>query len=78
MKDFESRNYAVIVGTLQARGTFYILRKSDQTTTLRYTGSEGVEDYESFRATYRQSRKKFDSYCYIACEFYNDDNERVF
>ena len=47
---FGTKDYEVVVGTAQARGTFYIRRVQDDTTTYRFVCSEGLRGVPSAQA----------------------------
>lgn len=64
---FGTREYEVVVGTAQARGTFYIRRVRDDTTTYRFVCSEGFEEYRLLKRAWRASQWAF----HWRCRTYN-------
>ena len=60
---FHSKRYEVVVGNLQARGTWYILRRCDNARTLRNVCYEGRYFYIQLLRTWRKSRAMFDALC---------------
>lgn len=63
MQSFESRHYRLAAGDAQARGTFIIIRKVDDFTTLRFTCGQGYGEYQRLRRLYNHSRRMFDAAC---------------
>lgn len=63
MKSFESRHYRLAAGDAQARGTFIIIRKADDFTTLRFTCGEGWCEYKRLSHLYHFKRAAFDAAC---------------
>ena len=63
MRDLETRNYKLAVGTGAGKGTFIIIRNSDNLTTLRDTGSEAEDDFKAFERAFNISGSSFDAKC---------------
>ena len=60
-RNLETKAYKLVWGSLQGRGTFIIIRKSDDKTTLCFVCNQGLEDYKRLRRAYNNSRKQFDN-----------------
>ena len=60
---FHSQRYEVVVGSLQAIGAWYILRRCDNATTLRYVCYEGRCFYSQLLRAWRKSQAMFDALC---------------
>lgn len=73
MRDFASHNYSLLVGTGTGRGTWIIERQADSFTSLRATGTEGLEEYKRLRRIYGQGHPMhlqcFDDYIKENYEF---------
>lgn len=63
MKDIETPNYRLAVGTGPGAGTFIIIRAADNATTLRNTGSEALEQYKLYETARGISPEAFDALC---------------
>lgn len=63
MRDIKTDKYHLAVGTGQGKGTFIIIRKSDDKTTLRNVCSEGEGFYRQLQRAYKQSPAAFDALC---------------
>jgi hypothetical protein len=62
-KNLETANYALLWGDGQGRGTFIIIRRADDTSTLRNTGSEAIAEYNRLLAIFKKDRSAFDAKC---------------
>ena len=60
-KSFRSRRYEVIVDKLY--GVHLVRNRATEQTTLLATCSEGFEEYRRLKATWRKSRRCFDTLC---------------
>lgn len=63
MRDLETSNYKLAVGTGAGNGTFIIVRNSDDFTTLRNTGSAAEDDFKAFERDFNISGSAFDAKC---------------
>lgn len=60
---FGTRNFLVVVEGDQTAGTWHIHNCLDDTTTLRFTGSEGRDAYVHLKEQWRRSRRAFEAAC---------------
>lgn len=60
MRSFETKKYWISVDNLSQ--TFIIIDKRKDTTTFRFTGSEGLDMYSLLRGLYKESRSTLDAY----------------
>jgi hypothetical protein len=58
-----SKNYSLLFGSGQGRGTFIIIRHSDDKSTLRFVCQEGLAEYAKFKRAYRAGVKLFEAAC---------------
>lgn len=61
MDNIETDNYKLIA--TPRYGYFYIYEECTGKSTALFTGSEGMEDYEAFKAAYDKGADVFDSLC---------------
>ena len=59
----ETYNYRLLWGIGAGAGTFIIERMSDNYTTLRWVGSEALEQYKELKRLYNISGGCFDDLC---------------
>ena len=62
LEDIESKKFAVIFAP-NTGGCFFIRKKCNETETLLFTGSEGLEDYKALKSVWRTNRVLFDTMC---------------
>lgn len=56
--------FKLLIGSGQGRGTWIIVRKSDDASTLRNTGGEGQALYDKYARTYRdRGASAFNALC---------------
>ena len=58
-----SKEYSLLFGSGQGKGTFIIIRHSDDETTLRFVCSEGLAAYKDLKRAYRAGIKAFNDAC---------------
>lgn len=62
LKNLETDNYELVWGTLQGAGTFIIIDKNTDKSTLRNTGTDAVNDYKHLQKLFNKSMPLFDNY----------------
>lgn len=72
LTNIETKYYKLVWGTLQGRGTYIIIDKKTDKSTLRNTGSDAINDYNLLKRIYNNSRTEFDKYVKLNCIFYED------
>lgn len=60
-ESFETALFEAAVDTQS--GTWLLLRKCDNATTLRFTNTEGQQTYKTLKRLWRKSHDDFDAYC---------------
>lgn len=76
LRDIASESFRVLVGSGAGAGTFIIERISDKATSLRYTGTDALDEFAKMEAALQADPFQFDAMCASGL-FFDDDGQEV-